>query len=143
MEVTFDLFNGAVLIEGTVIALDHFGEISPKINGNFRQIPGSTTEERDFQSDRRFSLLSTQASIAIVADARKITSLCILFDDIIFFEKTLLESKIIERFERKYGIHFDGDSRSVAEIGKFSWGEGAFHYDHRQGDLSLCFSYVV
>ena len=97
--------------------------------------------ERSFQSRRKFITLSAAASIVVDVTAGKIASICILFDEITFFEKSLLESKIIKRFEKKYGISVKVPSPTVGEVGNFAWGSAAFWYHHRLGDFSLCFTY--
>ena len=141
MEVTFDFSSGDVLIEKVRISIDTSCEILPNLNGGFMALDEPDKIKRSFQSRQKFTTLSAEASLVVDVTAGKIASICILFDEINFFEKSILESKIIRRFEKKYGISVKIRSPSVGEIGNFAWGSAAFWYHHRLGDLSLCFIY--
>lgn len=141
MEVTFNFPSGDVLIEKVRVSIDTSCQILPNLNGGFMALDKPDKVEGRYQSKRKLTTLSAGASIVVDVTAGKIASVCILFDEIIFFEKSILESKIIKRFEKKYGISVKGSSPTVGEIGNFSWGSASFLYHHRLGDFSLCFIY--
>jgi hypothetical protein len=141
VEVTFDFSSGDVLIEKVKISIDISCQILPNLNGGFMALEKPDKVEGRYQSKRKFTTLSAEASIVIDVAARKIASVCILFDEVNFFEKSILESIIIKRFEKKYGISVKSHSPTVGEIGNFSWGSASFLYHHRLGDFSLCFIY--
>jgi hypothetical protein len=135
MEVTFNLLSGKVLIEGVNISLTADGEIIQKFTG-FHNFSSS-----EYRSCNKFATLSASAELIVAVDQLSIVSICILFDWIVFFDRTLLESKIIRRFEKKYGATIKEVSSTTGEVGKFPWGDAYFSYDPHYGSLLLCFTY--
>jgi hypothetical protein len=141
MEVTFDLSSGKVLIEGVNISLTADGEIIPKFPGFHKSSSRSQTIQIEYRSCNKFTTLSSSADLIVAVDQLRIVSICILFDWIVFFDRTLLESKIIRRFAKKYGAKIREVSSTTAEVGKFLWGDACFSYDPHYGSLLLCFTY--
>jgi hypothetical protein len=141
MEVTFDLSSGNVLIEGVNISLTADGEIIPKFMGFHKSSSSSQTIQSEYRSCKKFTTLSSSADLIVAVDQLRIVSICILFDWIVFFDRTLLESKIIRRFEKKYGATIMVVSSTTGEVGKFLWGDAYFSYDPHYGSLLLCFTY--
>jgi hypothetical protein len=93
MEVTFDLSSGNVLIEGVNISLTADGEIIPKFMGFHRSSSSSQTIQSEYRSCKKFTTLSSSADLIVAVDQLRLVSICILFDWIVFFDRTLLESK--------------------------------------------------
>jgi len=141
MEVTFDLSSGDVLIEGVNISLSANGEIIPKSMRFYKFCSSSQRLETEYRSCNKFMTLSSSADLIVSVDALRIASICILFDWIVFFDRTLLESKIIRRFEKKYGTTIREVSSTTGKVGKFLWGDAHFSYDPHYGVLLLCFTY--
>ena len=141
MEVTFDLSSGNVLIEKVNISLSPNDEIISKFKGFYKFSSTSNKLEDEYRSLNKFRSLSSSADVTVVVDRLKIVSICILFDEIVFFDRTLLESKIIRRFEKKYGTKISGISSTIGEVGNFPWGYAHFSYDPHYGILNLCFAY--
>jgi len=126
MEVTFNMTNGNVFIEGVKISLGDDGEIIPKLRGFSKNLVNCNALGNEYLSAKKFSTLGSSALLVIHTKNRNVVSICILFDEIVFFDRTILESKIIKRFERKYGMAVGGSSSTVGEIGNFTWGKHIF-----------------
>jgi hypothetical protein len=141
MEVTFDLLNGNVLIEGINISLTADGEIIQKFTGFHKFSSTSQTTQSEYRSCNKFTTLSSSVDLIVAVEKLRIVSICILFEWIVFFDRTLLESKIIRRFEKKYGETIREVSSTTGEVGKFLWGDAFFSYDPHYGSLLLCFTY--
>jgi hypothetical protein len=141
MEITFDLAKGDVLVDMKKFALIEGGKLLPDLNGNFRDLSISNKKESEVRFDRKFTLLNSSASLVLRMVPEQILDICILFDEVVFFDQTILESKIIQKFQKKYGERIESPHATVAKVGSFNWGQACFSYDPRQGDLSLCFLY--
>lgn len=141
MEVVMDFDNGNVVTDGVKISLGNDGGVFPKMTGEVREVNVSTQGEHIFNANEKFNILGFGVSLAIRYNSHSIKSICIIFDDIEFFDQSLSESKIIKKFEREYGLDIEYSHPTFGRVGNFHWGEVCFLYDPRQGDLSLCFSY--
>lgn len=141
MEANINFEDGEVFINGTKISLDEIGGVIPKLKGEVREANESTYVESIINFDERFTILGFSASIAIHYHSQSIKSICMLFNEMVFFDRTLMESKIIKKFEKKYSLDVESFHPAIAKIRNLTWGEACFLYDPRQGDLSLCLSY--
>jgi hypothetical protein len=60
-----------------------------------------------------------------------------LFDLIEFFDCSILESKIVRKFQSFWDVKFISNHPSSASLDSCDWGHVTFFYDAKQGDLSL------
>lgn len=142
MNIKFDFSDGSVFIESQKIDVDSLGKLSSPVFES-RQILNSLKENvREWHCNRTFTTLSATGSLVVTSGQNNISSICFLFNEINFFERSILESKIIQRFEKKYSINVVSSHPSRAEIGSFYWGGACFLYDPRQGDINLCITYI-
>lgn len=143
MDVKFDLSSGAILVDGSVLRLDSDGGLNDPMRDMAFELKVTPDGSREWRFAEKCTTLNSHASMVIQANAMGIRSVSFLFDDIIFFSNSVLESKIIKRFDKKYNLTVTSSSRTVAVAGPFEWGAVRFFYDHKQGDLSLCFDYLA
>ncbi|MCU6432910.1 hypothetical protein LPB67_03855 [Undibacterium sp. Jales W-56] len=142
MNIKFDFSDGSVFIESQKINVDSLGKSSFPVSES-RSISNSMKgNEKEWHFNQAFTTLSTTGSLVVRGTQEKISSICFLFDEINFFESSILESKIIKRFENKYDIKVISSHPSIAEIGSFYWGKAWFSYDPKQGDINLCITYI-
>lgn len=142
MNIKFDFSDGSVFIESQKIDVGSFGKLSFPASKS-RPISNSLKgNEKEWHFNRTFTTLSATGSLVVRGTPEKISSICFLFDEINFFGNSILESKIIKRFEKKYDIKVVSSHPSIAEIGPFYWGKAWFSYDPRQGDINLCLTYI-
>jgi hypothetical protein len=142
MNIKFDFSDGSVFIESQKIDVYSLEKSSFPVSES-RPISNSLKgNEKEWHFNQTFTTLSAKGSLVVRGTKEKISSICFLFNEINFFERSILESKIIQRFEKKYSINVVISHPSRAEIGSFYWGEACFLYDPRQGDINLCITYI-
>lgn len=135
--IKLNLNLGSVYFDSTPIEVDEHGILiasiaklcSPPIKINQVQ-----TRYRLLQ---KTSVCGQSADCVIEVSDGRILSVTFLFDLIIFFESSILESKIIKAFEKSFNLKFKSSHPSTAALESCKWGSAIFSYDAKQGDLSL------
>jgi hypothetical protein len=89
----------------------------------------------------KVSVCGKSANVVIEIREGRSLSVTFLFDLIVFFESSVLESRILKACERSSNVKFSSTHPSTAVLDPCTWGQARFFYDAKQGDLSLDISF--
>ena len=141
MNLNFDFLKGSIYVDGLKLELDDGGIPSQPL-GRVALEPEEFPENvRQWGFSEKAYVAGHAGSLVLRTLANKLVAACVQFEEINFFNRSILESKIIKRFEEEYKISVSGSRGVIGEIGTFAWGNAYFSYDPRQGDLNLCLNY--
>lgn len=104
-----------------------------------REIPASCITR--YRLARPVSFCGFVAECVADVGGGQLACVALHFDLIQFFDRTVLESKILTAVERKSGLRASSVHPTSARLEPCLWGSAEFSYDPRQGDLSLLLTY--
>jgi hypothetical protein len=125
------------LVDSAPIAVDEKGVLAGSI-AKLCSPPIQTDEGRtQYHLLRKVSIFGKSADCVIEVGEGRVYAVTFLFDLIEFFEFSVLESKVLKACERSLNAKFISNHPSTAFLDSCEWGQVAFFYDAKQGDLSL------
>jgi hypothetical protein len=139
--ISIDWQNGAVSVDQVPITLDGGGtSLSPvrTFAKPGKVLPSGITR---YRSAQKASVCGFVADIVVDVKDGALVSIALLFELIEFFDRSILESKILKAIEKKSGLRANSSHPAVALLEPCPWGKAEFSYDPRQGDLSLLLQY--
>jgi hypothetical protein len=94
-----------------------------------------------YRSAQKANICGFAADLVTDVKDKKLVSIALLFDLIQFFDRSILESKILRAIEKKSGLRTNSSHPATARLEQCHWGSAEFSFDPRQGDLSLLLCY--
>ena len=137
--INLDLINGSASMDSESIKTDSadvlVGSIARVCSPPLHMANGKTS----YRFLNKVNLSGHSADAVIEVEEGGLLRLTLLFDLIVFFESSVLESKIVKALEKSSKVKFTSNHPSTASLGLRGWGSATFFYDAKQGDLSLEF----
>ncbi|MFS2022343.1 hypothetical protein [Massilia sp. CT11-137] len=135
--VKLDLKHGLVLVDSAPIKVGKNGVLSGSIT-KLCSLPIHTDEGRTrYRLLKKAGVCGKSADGVIEVAEGRVCAVTFLFDLIEFFESSVLESKVLKKFEKSLNLNFMSNHPSTAFLDCCEWGQVIFFYDAKQGDLSL------
>lgn len=135
--IKLDLNRGAVHIDSAPIHIDTEGGLVESIAKLCSPPIQIAQRGARYRLLRKVSVCGQAADCVIEVVDKAALAVTFLFDLIEFFESSILESKIIKRFEKSLDVKLTSNHPSSAFMDPCRWGAIRFYYDARQGDLGL------
>lgn len=138
--ISIDWQSGAVSVDQVQVALGGGGLLSPaRTFAKPIEVPSLGLTR--YRSTQKANVCGFVADLVVDVEGPKLISIALLFELIVFFDRTILESRIVKAIEKKSGLRAISSHPATARLEPCPWGSAEFSYDPRQGDLSLLLRY--
>lgn len=135
--IIFDIKHGSISVDSAPIGVDEKGFLARPIAKLCSSRIQKDAGRIQYRLLRKSSVFGKSADVVIEVREEMVYNVTFLFDLIEFFESNVLESTILEAFEKFLNVNFMSTHPSSAFLKPFEWGQAIFFYDAKQGDLSL------
>ena len=135
--IKIDWEGGFVRVADKLLTTDGAGTLSPDILRMCAH--GELTRDgvTRYCLSNAVSVHGFAAECVLDVSHGRLRSMGLLFQHMEFFDRSILESKIIKAMEKNCGLSFLSRHPAAAVLPARPWGKAEFAYDPKQGDLAL------